>query len=215
MADELIRCPSCNHELRLPRELFGQTVECPQCGNRFAAPAPATAPPAVSAAPAVVPSAEAIDHEQYIRAADALRAPAVILLVLSILNAVMSGWSILSAREIVADPAAFEAQMHAEIDRQPNMSADDRARFKQIFSAQNIREYSNTILISVGVMFGLALITVLGSIQMLRVRAYALCIIGSIVALDPLNCPCCLFEFPIALWALIVLLRSDVRAAFR
>ena len=40
MADDLIHCPSCNFRLRLPAELLGQEVECPQCHNRFTAGGP-------------------------------------------------------------------------------------------------------------------------------------------------------------------------------
>src|SRR5262245_18411079 len=154
MGDELILCPSWNHELRLPRELLGQTVECPQCGSRFGAPAPWIRGSSVAQSVGY-PQSDA----QLIRAGNSLRAPAVILLVLSILNALLSGWSILSARAIVADPDAVEVQMHAEIDRQPNLSPDDRASLKKMFSAEAIRANSNVILSWVGIVFAAALIT--------------------------------------------------------
>src|SRR6266480_1742020 len=100
MADELIRCPSCNHELRLPSELLGQTVECPQCGSRFAAPAP-------SRAPMVRPVGQAgLGYDdsgpQAPVAGPSLRAPAIALLIVSGLAALLQVYSIANAEENVA-----------------------------------------------------------------------------------------------------------------
>lgn len=215
MADTLIRCPACDHELRLPSELFGKTVECPQCNTRFASPAPATSgPPVVRVADERGPAyADDFQALQY-RAGNSLRTPAVILLVLSVLNLLFSSYSILSSRSITADPDAAEVQFHQEIDRQPNLKAEDRDALKKWFSAENIRLYSTWILACPGIFAVSSLLTVIGCVQMLRLRAYGLCILGSILALNPVNCPCCLLEVPFAIWALVVLLNSDVRRAF-
>lgn len=215
MADSLIRCPACDHELRLPPELFGKTVECPQCNTRFTSPAPAAvAPPTVRLAeergPAYADDQTALRY----RAANSLRTPAVILLVLSGMNLIWNCYSILSSREMVSDPDAFEVRMHQEIDRQPNLKAEDRDRLKTWFSAEVIKQYSSWILVCPGIMTVASLLTVLGCVQMLRLRAYGLCVLGGILALNPLNCPCCLLEVPFAIWALVVLLNSDVRRAF-
>jgi hypothetical protein len=215
MADELIRCPACDHALRLPPEFFGQTVECPQCGNRFAAPAPATAPTVRAAGqpPIVIPEQTSAYPS---RAGERLRVPATILLVLSIINLFSNGYLVLFARQVVADPRSFEAQMHDEIDRQPNMKADDRARMKEMLSVATIEKYSTHILVIPGVLVFTSLLTVAACIQMLRLRAYPLCVLGSILAINPINsCPCCLLEAPFGLWCLITLMNSDVRAAFQ
>src|SRR5438874_1227370 len=107
MADEMIHCPSCDHALRMPRELFGQTVECPQCGNRFAAPAPS----AVRAAgePSPVYGGEA--DFAALRARQSVRAPAVALLITSILSMGLSGLGLLSAAQIHSDPNDFDAKL--------------------------------------------------------------------------------------------------------
>jgi hypothetical protein len=215
MADELIRCPACDHALRLPPEFFGQTVECPQCGNRFAAPLPASAPTVRAAGqpPIVIPEQPFADPS---RAAERLRAPATILLVLSIINLLWNCWGVISARGIVADPAAFEAQWHDMIDQRPDLPADQRTKMKEMFSAQMIRDNSTPILVVSGFLVLASFLTVAGCIQMLRFRAYPLCVLGSILALNPINmCPCCLLEAPFGLWCLIVLMNSDVRSAFQ
>ena len=33
-----IQCPSCDQLLEVPEELFGQTIDCPDCDASFAAP---------------------------------------------------------------------------------------------------------------------------------------------------------------------------------
>ena len=38
MPTEVIFCPACNHKLRVPEELMGQSVQCPKCRATFMAP---------------------------------------------------------------------------------------------------------------------------------------------------------------------------------
>ena len=80
---------------------------------------------------------------------------------------------------------------------------------EQILSA--MRAYGATVC---GVLLGLNLITALGAIQMLRRRTYGLAIVAALLALNPVNLPCCVLQLPFGIW-LVVLLRGDVRIAFR
>lgn len=41
---QLVDCPSCRSQLRVPDELLGQTVQCPSCQTTFPAPAEAAVP---------------------------------------------------------------------------------------------------------------------------------------------------------------------------
>lgn len=62
----------------------------------------------------------------------------------------------------------------------------------------------------------IAILTLLGGIRMISLRSYGLCIAGAISAAIPcLSCggACCFGEI-IGIWALVVLLSPDVRAAF-
>ncbi len=38
MASEVIPCPACRHDVRVPESLFGQPVRCPSCKAYFTAP---------------------------------------------------------------------------------------------------------------------------------------------------------------------------------
>lgn len=59
----------------------------------------------------------------------------------------------------------------------------------------------------------LALFTLWGGLQMLRRRHHAACIAAAIAACLPCGACCCL-GLPLGIWALVVLNRPDVRAAF-
>jgi len=54
-------------------------------------------------------------------------------------------------------------------------------------------------------------------VLMVRLRSWNLAVAGSIVALIPClyNCCCCVTNIPLGIWALILLVRSDIKNAFR
>ena len=63
---EIITCPACERKLQVPESFYGQTVQCPQCGQQFVADPHAqsvqSTPPAVSATASKAPANE-LDHE--------------------------------------------------------------------------------------------------------------------------------------------------------
>src|SRR5438105_1702235 len=119
MADELIRCPSCDHALRLPAELAGRPVECPQCRTRFTAPVPERAVPAVRPVPddGAGPAPDAAAAQW---AAAALRAPAAILLALAGLAVLWDGLALSGLIAIRNDPKAYTDAVQREMDNNPD-----------------------------------------------------------------------------------------------
>jgi hypothetical protein len=72
----------------------------------------------------------------------------------------------------------------------------------------------STLLVIQGLFVGLGLLVTVGAIQMLRRRTYGLAMASSILAmLNITNC-CCLLGIPFGIWALVVLARPEVKAAF-
>lgn len=67
--------------------------------------------------------------------------------------------------------------------------------------------------IVLGVFGGLAMITLIGSISMLRMRGYALSLIGAIASIL-MGLGCCLLPAGIGIWALIVLVDPHVKRFF-
>jgi hypothetical protein len=61
----------------------------------------------------------------------------------------------------------------------------------------------------------LSAVVALGAMQMLSLRWYPLALAGSLLAMINLANACCLLGVPFGIWALVVLLRPDVREAFR
>jgi hypothetical protein len=211
MADDLIHCPSCGFQLRLPTELYGTAVECPQCHSRFTAPAPAARPAAMRPPPGREYDANARsvpdDYEVYAkpvsRAAAALKTPAILLIVLAGLVVLQCLWGAISAEKTIAD---FKDQANSK-DLPPQLR-DFMQQMTQVMTFEFVVG-SNLAIAAV------SLVTILGGIQMLRLRTYWLAVIGVVFGLNPVSCPCCMAQVPIAIWGLVVLFRTDVRAAFR
>lgn len=73
-------------------------------------------------------------------------------------------------------------------------------------------EYVQAGVITVVNLIG-TVVMLLASQRMKALQSYTFCIIGSVFAIIPCS-GCCVLSFPFGLWALIVLLNSDVKAGF-
>jgi hypothetical protein len=203
MPDDLIHCPACNFELRLPVELYGSPVECPRCHSRFTAPAPAVLPAADRPPPGREYDATPRPQYDYMpdpaRAANAVKAPAIILIVLSALL-ILGG---------VYGMATANNKDFQQLANDPNLSPEMRDFFEKLDDAVSpqVKLITNLVVVL------LNLLALLGAVQMLRLRTYPLAIAGTVAAMIPLGC-CCVVQLPVAIWALVVLCRSEVRAAF-
>lgn len=202
------RCDQCQHLLRTGDDSVGRKARCPQCGNIQTVPAAtggaesstsqsAFDPFASNAAtqsahqnpfaldPSPNPYAASNAAGSYSPSPTSVRpkimAPAIGMLVVSVLSCGLTGLVLLAGAVSVA-----EAGM-----------ADDDAAMLAMFS----------------VSFVLTLIATFGSIQMLRQRSYGLAMTAVIITLLPTGCIWCL-SLPFGIWALIVLLDPQVRAAF-
>jgi hypothetical protein len=90
-------------------------------------------------------------------------------------------------------------------------------RMGPMFAAQDpAQKLANRIVsIGVGVVFSLiGLFVLMAAIQMARRRTYGLAMAGSILAMVNIGNACCCLGLPFGIWALVVLARPDVRAAF-
>jgi hypothetical protein len=56
---------------------------------------------------------------------------------------------------------------------------------------------------------------VFGALRMKELRTYPLAMAATVVAMIPCLSPCCLLGLPVGIWALVVLLKPEVKAAFR
>jgi hypothetical protein len=59
-----------------------------------------------------------------------------------------------------------------------------------------------------------SLITIIGSVQMLRLKSWGLGITASVLSMINFASCCCILGLPFGIWALVVLSSSDVKEAF-
>jgi hypothetical protein len=194
----ILNCPQCQHPLRVPEEMQGQPVRCPACGMTFTVPAgSSTAESEIPMAEAAYPAPEGPSYfpPARERARAALNGPAIGLLVSGALSLLTSLYFLLGS--LNAAPEDLANQM-----RQKKMDVPPAETLARMLKVVSVGSVSSA---------GIGLVVLLAAIQMLRTRAYGLCLTGSILSL--INCGC-LCGFPFGIWALVVLLRADVRDAF-
>jgi hypothetical protein len=61
----------------------------------------------------------------------------------------------------------------------------------------------------------MAVVIFMGAGKMKRLESYGFAMAVSIIAMIPCISPCCLIGLPMGIWALVVLLDPNVKAAFR
>jgi hypothetical protein len=89
---------------------------------------------------------------------------------------------------------------------------------KQGWTLEEVRRLVTGIYVGLGgLVFLAAIITILGSVQMMRLKSYGLAVTGAILAAipGPSLLGCCCVGAIVGIWALVVLMNSDVKAAFR
>ncbi|HEX4588742.1 MAG TPA: hypothetical protein VH120_02355 [Gemmataceae bacterium] len=211
--DDLIHCPACNFQLRLPTDLYGTAVECPRCHTRFTAPVPAVRPAGDRPPPgreydAGVPVARSDDYRP--RSGGGLTAAAIALLITSLLSTAFYGYMAIAFVEVKRDPADFDQAMKDAIDNNPNIQPNDRARAHQW--ALWMRENGLAVCATEA---AINFVTLLGAALMLARRGYPLGILGCLLALNPTNCPGCFLQVPFGIWGLVALFSESGRRAFR
>jgi hypothetical protein len=77
------------------------------------------------------------------------------------------------------------------------------------------RQGAMTSLAWLGASIGYSLALIGGAFRMSAARGYTICMATAIMALVPFLGPCYVLGIPFGIWALIVLRRADVRAAFQ
>ncbi len=151
-----------------------------------------------------------------------VQAPGIALIVVGVLNLLVALFQVVGTVWIIVQPAdaarkqqqemlgqfekAFPGISKAVQDQQQNKTPEE----------EKISSVISNLVLSV-LMMAIAILTMLAGFRMRSLRSYALSIVGAISAAIPcLSCGgCCGFGEIIGIWALIVLLNEQVKAAFR
>jgi hypothetical protein len=209
MQIEVIYCPVCRNKLRIPEDLLGTEVQCPECKTQFLAPPP---PPGRASGEATEPqrtlerygARTEIDEsgaQQNGNVAGA-RNLNVWVTVAGLLQVGASGLGLLAA--------AFRFVLAYSPEMQRAMMQNNP------FAAMAGKDDLKPTLLLFGVVFGLvSLIGVGGGLAMAARRGYILALIGSFAAVVNLGDCCCLLTAPVGALSLYFLFQPDVRASFR
>jgi Zn-finger nucleic acid-binding protein len=201
---EVIFCPACNHKLRVPEDLMGRPVQCPQCKGVFVAPPPMTAitdrPPESVPADATQDTRQGLDDDWSVerrqRPVSGKIAPAAICLMLTALGHLgLNIWGVIQA---ATQPEMLRKQVQAFAPGIP--MPFDIARLS---------------LIACSAFALVSLFQAFCGFAMFSRRSYSLAICGAVLSLANCNQLCCFGSIPVGIWALIVLFQSDVRGSFR
>lgn len=88
--------------------------------------------------------------------------------------------------------------------------AGGASREEQLFSA-----FTGTVGIIVGIFtLIMGIVIIVGALRMKSLTSYGFAVASSVLAMIPCVSPCCILGLPIGIWALVVLLDKDVKAAF-
>ncbi|GIW79888.1 MAG: hypothetical protein KatS3mg105_1695 [Gemmatales bacterium] len=203
---EKVNCPTCRRELEIPQELLSRAVQCPECGTRFMAVAPGTilpgepSPPPPGYETTAGPIRDPLAEQ---RAASMLILPAICLILMGVLGALM-------AAMFLVDCFLLTPQVREQALREAKISGEEKQQLRQIFESF----FSPRAAVVYSFFAFCSLLAMIAGVSMLARRLRGLAVLGSFAVM--LNPFCCLIVGPIlGIWSLVVLNNPDVKAAFR
>jgi hypothetical protein len=208
MAAEVIPCPACRHDVRVPESLFGQPVRCPACKAYFTAPTRDAAgilgqAELLAEAPRLLPPNS--DAPRSTMDQSPIFVPAILLLLVGIVGAAVNG---IQAYQTFSDPEGSKARVTEVMKKFAEITKQE---FKQEMADQ-VAETQPAVVLTA---FFVSLVPLAGAVAMLRMQAWWLSILGSIFALFDFGSCCCLFGAPVGIYCLIKLFDPEIRAMFR
>ena len=138
-----------------------------------------------------------------------LKGPAIALIVTSVIGI------LLNLASPLMGAAASEAIMEwfqTMLESDPNFNQEQFDRTMEEMEAAT----SFGLMDAMFMVFGLAMsgLVLFGSLQMMKAKSWALALIASILAMIPCVSPCCVLGLPFGIWALVVLVKPEVKEAF-
>ena len=204
-----VSCPECGTALEVEEDHREWTVRCPSCRHEFrpgnAAPAPtpkaeggeAPSPPKRSRRSDRYDDDDDDDDDEYTASRD-VRGPATALQCIGWFGSVLSlmgvGIWVLLLLMVMNNPRP---------QNQGGLQREEVFAQAMIYIPQGC------------VAFAISIVMIVGGRKMSRLESYGWAQAAAIVGMIPCISPCCLFGLPFGIWALTVLNRSDVQAAFR
>lgn len=128
--------------------------------------------------------------------------PAICLMVAAGLNVLMSLYWIFSGLNATLN----SGQITKELKNNPQVNADQFTTMMNAFGVGFVLWGVLGLLCAAVIVFA--------GIKMKSLQAHGLAMTGAVLAMIPCTGPCCFFSLPLGIWALVVLMSPDVKAAF-
>lgn len=224
-------CQYCNSRLRVPENTAGRRARCPACGaeqtipdggasglapaarasntphassSQFAPPLhteteyaippledPLASPYQAPRAPDIRPQSPLVPPASRVAAEERIRAPAIAMIVLSSVCLVLLGLGLI---------LFFALFAVAEAPRNDGGAVFIPLAFELIMYILSC---------------SIALLMLIGGINMLKLRNRGLAMAGAILGMIPVISPCCLLGIPFGIWSISVMNDPEVQRAFR
>ncbi len=146
------------------------------------------------------------------KAKERTNVPGILLIIVGVLNILGALYFTFNGFVVLNAPPEL-------LNQQTNINPEQKKALEQQgWSLEKIMHGAGWLYVAVGIIGALAaIITLVGGIRMRSLRGYGLAVLGSVITLIPFLAPtgCCLLGQVAGIWALVVLLSADVKAAFR
>jgi hypothetical protein len=146
-----------------------------------------------------------------------VQGPAICLMILAGINVLtaigflfMAIPFIIGATKIAEGDKEFNAQIQAQMKAQ-----GQPAQAMDTGTIQTVMKGYAGGFVAWGVLGLLvSVVLLIGALKMKSLRSYGMAMTASVLAMIPCTSPCCLLGLPFGIWALVVLMKADVKSAF-
>lgn len=207
MSSQVIPCPACQHDVRVPESLFGQPVRCPQCKAYFNAPtrdAEGNVGKAELVDESLVPPPRPIVPRTPLSSSPCAMA-GTLLMIVGIMGSLVNGYQ---AIDSLKNPEQVKQRVTDGLKMYSQMT-------KQEFTEEQTEQIAKGLPVVSSIFFGISVVPVLGALAMLRMRMWWLAVMGSLVAIFNIGNCCCMIGLPAGIYSLLKLFDPEIRALFR
>lgn len=150
------------------------------------------------------------DDEIIRRAKDQVKAPAIGLIVTAIISLIIIPLGV--AQYVFLMPAQME-QARKDIEKNPQMKAEDKQKAKEIFDVyENVLKVASPI--SWVLAAGTGILTLMAGMKLKNLTNPGMVKFGAVMSFIPCFSGCCLLGLVFGIWALVAMGNSEVKAGF-
>jgi hypothetical protein len=203
---EIINCPACRHQVKIPEARLGSPVQCPECKTPFLVPTRDEFGEAGT--PQIIDEVSSGNRTSSAKSSpNPVMIPGVALIVVALIG-LFAQLAVLV--QLQGDPERFQKEFQKAVEnKNKDLAEKEKQEMREVI--ENVTQNLPLIL---QIAAGSWLIVLLSGIAMLKRRFYWLTILGNILAMINIVNGCCLLGIPVGIWSLILLFNREVRETF-